>query len=79
MNVNLLQNNPDWKWYLLFGGLSLILTGALWMGSKLFPVRTTVLNYWSGMLISLQKQITQAPNKPSHKNMASSSSPSNMC
>lgn len=39
MNVNLLQSNPDWRWYLLFAGSSLVLTGALWMASKFFPVR----------------------------------------
>ncbi|CAG7939810.1 unnamed protein product [Penicillium salamii] len=66
MNVDLLQNNPDWKWYLLFGGLSLILTGTLWMASKFFP-------------ISFQKQLSRAPRKHSHKNGASSKATSNMC
>ncbi|KAJ6016529.1 hypothetical protein N7540_011120 [Penicillium herquei] len=39
MNVNLLQDNPDWKWYIFFGGVSLIMTGILWLASKFIPVR----------------------------------------
>ncbi|CAK40532.1 uncharacterized protein An10g00960 [Aspergillus niger] len=30
MNVNALQNNPDWRWYIVFGAASLFLTYALW-------------------------------------------------
>ncbi|KAF9888944.1 hypothetical protein FE257_008113 [Aspergillus nanangensis] len=37
MNVNLLENNPDWRWYILFGTLSFVFTGALWLVSKALP------------------------------------------
>ncbi|EHA22263.1 hypothetical protein ASPNIDRAFT_45029 [Aspergillus niger ATCC 1015] len=30
MNVNALQSNPDWRWYIVFGAASLLLTYALW-------------------------------------------------
>ncbi|KAJ5892177.1 ankyrin [Penicillium subrubescens] len=33
MNVNALQNNPDWKWYLLFCAGLLMFTYALWVVS----------------------------------------------
>lgn len=26
MNVNALENNPDWRWYLLFAGASFLVT-----------------------------------------------------
>lgn len=26
MNVNVLENNPDWRWYLLFAGASFLVT-----------------------------------------------------
>lgn len=38
MNVNLLQDNPDWRWYILFGCLSLVMTVAIWVLSKCLPV-----------------------------------------
>ncbi|KAJ5538533.1 hypothetical protein N7494_008012 [Penicillium frequentans] len=37
MNVNLLQDNPDWRWYILFGGLTLVFTAALWLITKCIP------------------------------------------
>lgn len=45
MNIDLLQDNPDWRWYLLFGFLSLLLTGLLWSISKCAPVSTIILIY----------------------------------
>lgn len=42
MNVNLLQDNPDWRWYILFGCVSLVITGVLWLISKCIPVRIPV-------------------------------------
>ena len=45
MNVNLLENNPDWRWYILFGMLSFVFTGALWLVSKALPVRNSTLKY----------------------------------
>jgi hypothetical protein len=39
MNVNLLKDYPDWKWYLLSSGLSLVLTGTLWIASKFLYAR----------------------------------------
>ncbi|KAE8140150.1 ankyrin repeat-containing domain protein [Aspergillus pseudotamarii] len=45
MNVNLLENNPDWRWYILFGVLSFVFTGALWLVSKALPVRISALKY----------------------------------
>ena len=38
MNVNLLADNPDWKWYLVVGAASLLLTLAMWMIFKLNSV-----------------------------------------
>lgn len=37
MNVNLLESKPDWRWYILFGALSCLLTGAMWIASKYLP------------------------------------------
>lgn len=42
-NIDLLQDNPDWKWYLLFGPLSLFITGLLWSISKCAPVSKIIL------------------------------------
>ena len=42
MNVNLLQDNPDWRWFILFGFMSLVTTGILWLVSKCIPVRISV-------------------------------------
>lgn len=41
MNVNILKDNPDWRWYLLFGGASQILTLVGWLSFKYIPVRDT--------------------------------------
>lgn len=30
MNVNVLADNPDWRWYVLIGAASLILTMVIW-------------------------------------------------
>ncbi|KAE8334523.1 hypothetical protein BDV24DRAFT_156798 [Aspergillus arachidicola] len=30
MNVDILRNNPDWRWYLLFSAFSFLLTVAIW-------------------------------------------------
>ena len=34
MNVDILESNPDWRWYLLFGGGSLMLTVIVWLVFK---------------------------------------------
>ncbi|PWY73119.1 hypothetical protein BO94DRAFT_549919 [Aspergillus sclerotioniger CBS 115572] len=34
MNVDILENNPSWRWYPLFGGVLLLLTVAVWVWSK---------------------------------------------
>lgn len=34
MNVDILESNPDWRWYLLFGGGCLSLTGFVWLLAK---------------------------------------------
>jgi uncharacterized membrane protein len=39
MNVDLLKDNPDWRWYLLFGGAFLMITFAGWLIFKINPVR----------------------------------------
>jgi hypothetical protein len=38
MNVNLLQNNPDWRWYILFVAVLLLLTLTGWLVFKYNPV-----------------------------------------
>ena len=39
MNIDLLQDNPSWRWYPLFGGVLLLLTVAVWVWSKYTNVR----------------------------------------
>ncbi|PYI08660.1 hypothetical protein BO78DRAFT_428018 [Aspergillus sclerotiicarbonarius CBS 121057] len=34
MDVDILQNDPSWRWYPLFGGVLLLLTVAVWVSSK---------------------------------------------
>ena len=41
MNVSILKDNPDWRWYLLFGGAFQIFTLVGWLSFKYIPVRTT--------------------------------------
>lgn len=31
MNVNILENNPDWRWFMLFLGCLLIVTVVVWL------------------------------------------------
>jgi hypothetical protein len=38
MNVDILEGNPDWRWYLLFMGSFLLLTIAGWLFFKYFEV-----------------------------------------
>lgn len=38
MNVNILENNPDWRWYLLLLGTLLLLTIAVWLLFKYVKV-----------------------------------------
>ncbi|KAL2812245.1 ankyrin repeat-containing domain protein [Aspergillus cavernicola] len=40
MNIDLLQNNPDWRWYLLFGGSSLLLNASIWIIFKYVSFET---------------------------------------
>jgi hypothetical protein len=42
MNVNLLKNNPDWRWYLVFGGTISIATLMGWLLFKYSPVGHTL-------------------------------------
>jgi hypothetical protein len=63
MNVNLLQDNPDWRWVILFGIMSLVTTGILWLISKCIPVRIPiriVLSYITAEeLTSTLQQVVQ--------------------
>jgi hypothetical protein len=43
MNVDILQSNPDWRWYLLFSGGCLILTVLVWLLSRHGEVRGSSL------------------------------------
>ena len=45
MNVDLLQDNPDWRWYILFACASVVITGITWLISKCSPVSIVVLDY----------------------------------
>lgn len=38
MNVNVLETNPDWRWYVLIGAGSLILTMIIWIVLGYFDV-----------------------------------------
>lgn len=38
MNVDILETNPDWRWYLLFSGGCLILTALVWLFFKQIEV-----------------------------------------
>jgi hypothetical protein len=31
MNVDVLESNPDWRWFLLFGGSCITLTVLVWV------------------------------------------------
>ncbi|KAF4947140.1 hypothetical protein FSARC_14045 [Fusarium sarcochroum] len=42
MNVDILENNPDWRWYLLFVGSILLLTITGWLFSKYFEAERWV-------------------------------------
>ncbi|BCS04112.1 uncharacterized protein AKAW2_70990S [Aspergillus luchuensis] len=44
MNVNALQSNPDWRWYIVFGAASLLLTYALW---KVSDQNIRISQIWS--------------------------------
>lgn len=39
MNVDILESNPDWRWYLLLSGACLTLTVVAWLLSKYCEVR----------------------------------------
>ncbi|KAF2188018.1 hypothetical protein K469DRAFT_567803, partial [Zopfia rhizophila CBS 207.26] len=54
MNVDIFKNDPDWRWYLLFGGVSLIFTMCGWLIFKCCPVRDSPLTvcYFFMVLIS---------------------------
>lgn len=39
MNINLLENNPDWRWYLLVGEMCLVSTIVGWLVFKFTSVR----------------------------------------
>jgi hypothetical protein len=41
MNVDILESNPDWRWYLLFGGGCLTLTVLVWLLAKYGQVRAS--------------------------------------
>ncbi|KAF4769907.1 hypothetical protein HAV15_012068 [Penicillium sp. str.  len=42
MNVNVLEDYPDWRWYILLGALSILLTGVSWIVSRHVPVTMDV-------------------------------------
>ncbi|KFY79384.1 hypothetical protein V499_01625 [Pseudogymnoascus sp. VKM F-103] len=42
MNVSLLKDNPDWRWYLLFGGAFQVLTLTAWLSFKYIPIETWI-------------------------------------
>ncbi|KFZ13854.1 hypothetical protein V501_03493 [Pseudogymnoascus sp. VKM F-4519 (FW-2642)] len=42
MNVSILKDNPDWRWYLLFGGASQVLTITAWLSFKYIPIETWI-------------------------------------
>ncbi|RAK88041.1 ankyrin [Aspergillus costaricaensis CBS 115574] len=44
MNVNALQSNPDWRWYIVLGAASLLLTYALW---KVSDQNVRISQIWS--------------------------------
>lgn len=41
MNVNLLENNPSWKWYLIVAAPLLVLVLGVWILFKYLPVFVT--------------------------------------
>lgn len=42
MNVDVLKNDPSWRWYPLVGGVLLLLTLAVWISSKFTNVSNFV-------------------------------------
>jgi Mg2+ and Co2+ transporter CorA len=41
MNVNLLKDSPDWRWFILLAGTIVILTLVVWLAFKYIPVCNT--------------------------------------
>ncbi|PWY65547.1 hypothetical protein BO83DRAFT_121211 [Aspergillus eucalypticola CBS 122712] len=46
MNVNLLDDNPDWRWYLVLGGASLLFTVIMWALFKFVPIESWLEAKW---------------------------------
>ncbi|PYH99006.1 hypothetical protein BO71DRAFT_3305 [Aspergillus ellipticus CBS 707.79] len=46
MNVNLLDDNPDWRWYLVLGGASLLFTVIMWTLFKFVPIESWLEAKW---------------------------------
>ncbi|PYH79190.1 ankyrin [Aspergillus uvarum CBS 121591] len=40
MNIDLLKDNPDWTWYLVFSAVSVLITICLWTLLKYIPIET---------------------------------------
>ncbi|OAF98488.1 ankyrin, partial [Paraphaeosphaeria sporulosa] len=61
MNVDILQSNPDWRWYLLFSGGCLILTVLVWLLSRHGEIKRFIEKYPSN-------RFQRRPNSPTeHK------------
>lgn len=42
MNVDILENNPNWRWFLLFAGGALVITFIVWLITKYINVCYTL-------------------------------------
>lgn len=52
MNVDLLKDNPDWRWHILVGGIVMTLTIVGWLMFKFDPVCGTLECYPSLKLLT---------------------------
>ncbi|PWY81322.1 hypothetical protein BO83DRAFT_174341 [Aspergillus eucalypticola CBS 122712] len=58
MNVDVLSDNPSWRWYLLIGGVLLLLTVAVWLSSKFTNIERWVENQAEQLINGRQKKET---------------------
>ncbi|GLB06206.1 hypothetical protein AtubIFM57258_001503 [Aspergillus tubingensis] len=58
MNVDILSDNPSWRWYPLIGGVLLLLTVAVWLSSKFTNIERWVENQAEQLINGRQKKET---------------------
>lgn len=72
MNVDILRDDPTWRWYPLVGGGLLLLTVAVWVATKFFDVGALSAEYTEDLtLFQVDTWVTQKVQdlvrRPTHK------------